>query len=123
MADLGAKGFAHPLRTRHNAAPVISPAIYRRSTDLDRKETEFDLSGRLSGTVNVAGVPQSRVRVGLMHRSNMNLIAQTHTNGAGFYEFKFLDITDLENYFIVFLDPRETTPWNYSLVRDRLSPG
>lgn len=123
MADLGAIGMADSQKTRAKAVPVMSPDIYKPPTSLDPKLTDFNLSGRISGVVTVGGVPQSRVRVGLMHRSSMRLISQAHTDGAGAYQFKFLDITDVGNYFVVFLDPNESAPWNYSLVRDHLSPG
>lgn len=121
MADLGSKGL-DPSPTICSRV-IVSPAVYKRSTNADTNELQIDTSGVISGVVRVATVVTAGVRVGLFHRSNMQQIAMAVTDNVGAYVFRDLDKTDLQNYFVVILDPNAASPWNYSLVRDHLTAG
>lgn len=119
MADLGAIGVI-PSKAIY-ARTIVSPLVYRPSTKEDPSELSIDTSGTISGVVQVGGVNRQGVHVGLFHRSNMQPVAQAVTSNAGAYSFAGLDKSDLKNYFVVFLDPNTSAPWNYSLVRDHLT--
>ena len=121
MADLGAKGIVAN-RVLHSR-PVVSPLIYKQPAPGDVKALEIDVDGSLSGIVRIAGVPTEGVSLGLFHRSSLNLIARATSNNTGAYIFRGLDRSDLENYFVLCLDPQTAAVWNYTLARDHLTAG
>ncbi len=103
--------------------PVVSPRVYSQPTLLDPNPLSIDVNGSISGVVKIAGVPTEGVRIGLFHRSNMELIATTISSNTGAYIFRFLDRSDLKNYFVTFLDPATDPAHNYTLTRDHLTAG
>lgn len=102
---------------------TLSLLIYHHPTLLDPNELNIDSSGTLSGIVSIASLPTANIRIGLFHRSSMNILEQQRSGVDGTFSFYGLDINDLKNYFIVFLDPQENASYNYSSVRDHLTPG
>lgn len=81
----------------------------------------IDIGKKLTGIVTVNTVVYPAFRVDLHYRETRQLINTLYTNDAGVYEFKYLDSTD--KYYVVFLDDLESAPYNFSLVRDHLTPG
>lgn len=103
--------------------PVVSQLVYRRPSLKDPHEFSIDVEGVISGVVKINGVNTEGVKLGIYHRSNMNLISTTISSNTGAYSFKYLDRSDLANYYVVCLDPRVSLQWNYTLANDHLSAG
>lgn len=121
MADLG--NIAINAENEMSYRLVVSPLVYKQSSIEDVKILDIDITGIISGTVKIAGIPTQYVRVGLFHRISMNLIANAITNNTGIYTFVGLDKSDLNNFFVTILDPQENPTYNYTLTRDHLTAG
>ena len=79
--------------------------------------------GSLSGVVKISGVVAPRVLVRLYDRSTGVLLNSTFTASDGTYSFNGLDPDAAKSYYVTFLDPNESSPFNYTLTSDHLTAG
>ena len=121
MADLGAVGIdpITPISVRR----VASPVTYVQRTAADPKLIDLDITGVISGTVLVAGVPKAGVSVGLIYHPSLRLISRTTTASDGTYSFSGLNKDDLESYTVIAQDPSAQAPYLRTVAHDHISAG
>lgn len=76
-----------------------------------------DVSGVITGVVQVQGVPTANIRVTLHHRRSGLMIAGALTDKAGAYSFANLDKTSAD-YFVIALTEQ---PYN-AMIYDKITP-
>lgn len=121
MADLGAIAInpTTPISVRR----VASPITYVQRTANDPKLLDLDITGVISGTVLVAGVPRAGVSVGLLYHPSMRLVSRTTTASDGTYSFSGLNKDDLESYTVIAQDPSAQAPYLRTSAHDHISAG
>lgn len=119
MANLGAIGKTNNLKAR--SAKLTAPL--EAVSEIRPLRFYIDTSGKLSGVVSINEIPTQGILVRLFLRDNNEetVINRLYTKEDGSYEFVGLDQSD--KYYITFLDPNKVAPYNFSLIRNHLSPG
>lgn len=77
----------------------------------------------ISGIVNINSTPTGGVDVWLFLRKNMDLLNHLVTQSDGSYAFKYLNSIYDGEYLVLFKDPQNGSPFNYTLARDHLAAG
>lgn len=119
MADLGAFTIS---MSNANSGTLEFPRI--GASKLNPKYTGFldtPCNGTRSGIVTLNDVPVANVLVRLYWRENGVMIVQQFTKADGTYLFQGLDPTAGKKYMIMFVDPKEDPPYNYTLTQDHLA--
>lgn len=121
MADLGAIGALV-------SDSIYSNVITHRNIQSATHPNEImslngDVAGTISGIVKINNVAAVGVRVALVYRSNLLPIGFTFTDINGRYSFGGLNRNDTGSFMVIAIDPRETSPYNYTIVSDHLTPG
>ena len=118
MASLGNVGVKAP---QHSLSMKVAPLAV-----VDYKlvpAISYPVSGRLSGVVSIAGTPRVGVVVRLYYRSSGQLIEQAISGTGGTYSFAGLDVSDPGAYYVTFIDPNTSTPYNFTVTKDHLTAG
>ncbi len=111
MAHLAATG--HAYRLQRYTRPILNPSGGAISLSTPT-------AGKIAGVVREGATPIPGATVGLFYRPNMRNVAVRRTDQNGVFLFSELDQTELNNYFVVALDPNGGNQYN-AVVYDRLS--
>ena len=119
MASLGNVANTIGGAKRMKVAPL---SVYRGGSP-ETTVVGYNVAGRISGTVKISGVTAPGVVVRLYYRDNGNLIEQAISDASGDYSFAGLDTAALNAYYVVFIDPKTSSPYNYTVARDHITAG
>lgn len=118
MASLGNIGVNMANFRSMKVAPM---AVYRG--DGDSSVIGYNVAGRISGVVSIGGVATAGVVVRLYYHDSGNLIDQAISGSGGTYAFSGLNTSEPGAYYVTFVDPKTSTPYNYTVTRDHLTAG
>lgn len=124
MADLGAIGRLSGNIWYVRTTPQDIPTARELPIGAGRAAVlAEDIGGTLSGQVKIADVAAANVKVCLQIRSDAIPIRWALSDSSGNWSFTGLDRTRIGEYMVTVLDPKDGSPFNYTIVRDHLTPG
>lgn len=118
MASLGNVGGRIVTSKVMKVAPI---SVYRGGGD--NAVINYNVAGRISGVASIGGVATAGIVVRLYYRDSGNLVDQAISAAGGTYAFSGLDKTALGAYYVTFVDPNTSAPYNYTVTRDHLTAG
>lgn len=121
MAHLGNIGVRFPTT---KPKPVAPAASLSGNIPSEVAIINYPVDGGISGVVQINGVVTADVVVRLYDRESGHLVKQAKTDSSGAYSFIGLNKTSsFGGYYVVFMDPRTSSPYNYTVAKDHITAG